>query len=129
MTDPEIDPEVLLVDNDELAVHAMRLRFEQAGYRCTVAHSGAQALAAYHPEYTALVVTDLRMPNGSGADLIHSLLEISDTPIIVVTGSSDANELGRLCAQNITVLQKPFDLSELLHTAKRKLQGRGRRAA
>ncbi|XAL99797.1 response regulator [Phycisphaeraceae bacterium D3-23] len=129
MEETPYEPEILIVDNDEMAVQAMRLRFEQAGYRCTTAHSGAQALAAFNPAYTSLVVTDLNMPNGTGIDLIQSLQLVGDTPIIVVSGFTDAYAQGLKRAPNVTVLQKPFEASALLELAELELLRTGRRAA
>lgn len=117
MTSPH-PTEVLIVDNDEFAAQAIMFRLEQSGYRCKVAHTGAQALAQYSPEHTAVVITDLEMPNGSGVDLIHSVRAKADTPIIVVTGYRHDHYEQLEGLHRIDVLQKPFDIKALLRVVR-----------
>jgi len=125
----ETTPEILIVDNDEFATQAMQLRLEQAGYRCRVAHTGAQAMALFSPEHTALVITDLEMPNGSGVDLIRGVRAQADTPIVVVTGYRHEHfrELDGL--HRIDVLEKPFDIKALLRVVRLDMRLPGTKAA
>ena len=106
--------EVLIVDNDDGAVRAIELRLQQAGYRCATASCGMQALSLYDPLHTALVITDLNMPSGSGADLIWSVRQQGSTPVIVMTGFANAFHEELSHYPGITVLQKPFDSAALL---------------
>ncbi|MBX2851413.1 MAG: response regulator [Phycisphaeraceae bacterium] len=106
--------EILIVDNDDGAVRAIELRLMDAGYRCAKASCGVQALSLYHPEHTALVITDLNMPSGSGIDLIRSIRQQHSTPMIVITGFADDFDRSLHQYPGITVLQKPFEAAALL---------------
>ena len=106
--------EVLIVDNDDGVVRAIQLRLQQAGYRCATASCGLQAMSLYDPLHTALVITDLNMPSGSGADLIWSVRQQGNTPMIVMTGFANAFEEELSHYPSITVLQKPFETATLL---------------
>ena len=101
--------EILIVDNDEAAVCAIATRLSFAGYTCVTAQSGLQAIAAYDSKRTALVITDLNMPNGSGLDLIHSIREQADTPIIAISGYYESFEQHLAEHMEIVVFKKPFE--------------------
>lgn len=105
---------VLVADNDEGVVSAIRTRLESAGYQCVTAQSGAQALSQFRAGGIDLVVSDLNMPAGDGVSLARSIREHSDVPIILVTGFRD--EFRRLLrtVRNVTVLEKPFDARQLV---------------
>lgn len=121
--------EILIVDNDEFTTKAIELRLEQAGYRCRVAHTGAQAMSLFSPEHTALVITDLEMPNGSGVDLIHGVRAQADTPIVVITGYRHEHYQELDALHRIDVLEKPFDIKALLRVVRLDMRLPGTNAA
>lgn len=86
---------VLVVDDDEATAKLYCRGIEQAGYSATIAHNGkaAQQLITEH-EYD-FVVTDLRMPEIDGHELIEwiSHLPTKTKPLVfVVTGKAMNNE-------------------------------------
>lgn len=69
----------------------MAILFEDAlkerGFRVTVCHSGADALAVQDTDPAAAVVTDLRMPGMNGMELLGRLRERwPEMPVLVVSG-------------------------------------------
>ncbi len=112
---------LLLVDNDEEFLAALRVRLTHAGYECESAVSGAQAYVAAASDRFDLIVTDLQMPGGDGACLVNRIREHSPIPIIVVTGFADAfeGEIARM--PNVRVIQKPFDVDCLIEMIESQL--------
>jgi len=94
---------ILLIDDEEQVVQMVQQILESLGYHITPCTSSVKAFEAFRakPDNFALVITDMTMPNMTGAELATRLLEIrSDIPIILCTGFSDlmnekkANALG-----------------------------------
>ena len=103
-------PRVLVVDDDLAARILAALLLEQAGYAPTAVATVSRALERLDREGTDLVVTDLQLPGESGLDLLLALRERhSATPVIVMTGSDDAELIKRVFDLGArTVLRKPY---------------------
>ncbi|MHC4794059.1 MAG: response regulator [Planctomycetota bacterium] len=108
---------VLIADDDPALLSAMRTRLEAEGFEVIVALDGYQALAVARAETPDVMVLDVNMPAGSGfsvQDRIRAIDELSDTPVIFITGETpdrirrDAIEHGVS-----SILHKPFDGREL----------------
>jgi two-component system response regulator HydG len=99
------------------------------GYRVTVADSGARALEALKREVPELVITDLRMSDVDGLDVLAAARAVEvDLPVIVMTafGAVDtAIESMRRGAYHYVV--KPVRLDELALHVKRALEQRSLR--
>lgn len=84
---------VLIVEDSAPAAHLWAELVSLAGGEAEVARSGAEALAAAVALPPALVVMDLRLPDGNGADWARGLrARIGETPIWACSGL-DAHEL------------------------------------
>jgi PAS domain S-box-containing protein len=83
---------ILLVD-DELAIVKMGSQMlEKLGYRVTSRTSSVEALSLFRskPHDFDLVITDMTMPNMTGADLAMELMRVRrDIPVILCTGYSN----------------------------------------
>lgn len=88
-----------------------------AGFRVTCYESGEEALSALHanPFGCDVVVTDYRLPNSSGIELLKQVKRLrADLPVIIISGymnealKSMANDHGAAL-----VISKTHDLSEL----------------
>ena len=117
---------VLIVDDEEVIRDSLREYLSDEGVACETRASGAEALSALSHEDYALVVTDLRMPEMDGLELIRRGREISaDTLFMVLTafGSLEtAIEAMRVGA--VDYLQKPIVLPDLLLRVRRALENR-----
>ncbi|HZP85443.1 MAG TPA: sigma-54 dependent transcriptional regulator [Burkholderiales bacterium] len=113
----------LLVEDESLFAKAVSKRLNKSGIACTVVGSLADAMRALTERLPDLVLLDLRLPDGSGMDFLHSLRGMSDSlPVIVLTAFADVEEAVQAMKQGAAdYLKKPVDLEELLVTVERVL--------
>ena len=114
-------PTVLLIDDDDSLRLVTLHNLETGGFAVLGAASGEEGLALFRKKHPDVVITDVRLGDMDGIDLLGRIKEESpDTPVIVITafGSIDmAVEAMRRGAFNF--LAKPFD-REALRAACRK---------
>ena len=81
--------QIILAEDEALVAMALADCLEAAGHQVVIAGDGVKALeAARHLGTLDLLITDLRMPNLGGEDLIRALwAERPGLPVLVVTGS------------------------------------------
>lgn len=115
-TGASADPlKILVVDDEPAMVGALGALLGQAGHRIIAAYDGDEAMRRFNDEEPDLVLLDLSMPGMDGATVCRRIRDISDTPIIVVSGERDRAatvELLDLGADDY--VRKPFRADELL---------------
>ncbi|MDQ8737108.1 response regulator [Paenibacillus sp. LHD-38] len=92
---------VLLVDDEPGALNAMRHLVEWETYGFAIAgeaNNGNQALEMLAHAHYSLVITDIRMPGLNGLELIHAIREISNVPVIVLSGYEEF-EYAKACVR------------------------------
>lgn len=108
---------VLIVDDDEESRRLLSEVLGASGYavRAVANRSAARELLAREDGY-AIVVADLRMPDGTGIELLRDLKKVnSKQEMILMSSFMSASE--RQTALDLgarALLEKPFRLSELL---------------
>jgi DNA-binding NtrC family response regulator len=83
---------VLIADDDEQALRAVRALLAAFGFKSICASSGAEAmqLLEKHASEIDCVLTDLYMPGVSGMDLLMHIRQTTpELPVVVVTGNAD----------------------------------------
>lgn len=116
---------VLIVDDDESTTRMYSRGMERAGYTVKVAANGKQAQDLLCEQNYDFVITDLRMPELDGHDLIEWIAEFSDRPkplVFVLTGKAMSSEdTSELESKVQSVLSKnglsPSRLAEALSIA------------
>ena len=104
---------MLVVEDNEAVVSAMRILLDSAGYRVTSAGSVAEALAVNDP--ADLVLLDITLPDGDGLSLIEPLRAAGSHNIVALTGHDDHETRTRcLAAGCVDVLLKPVPARELV---------------
>jgi two-component system KDP operon response regulator KdpE len=106
---------ILIADDDQQILRALRILLTARGYEVTVASTGAEALSRAVEGHPDLVMLDLGMPELNGIEVIEGLRGWSTVPILVVsgrTGSSD--KVDALDAGADDYVTKPFAADELL---------------
>lgn len=74
---------ILLVDDDDSLREVITFHLEEAGWDVDVAPSGRTGLATYDPGLHDVVISDIRMPEMDGFELLESLLE-KDPDVVLV---------------------------------------------
>jgi DNA-binding NtrC family response regulator len=116
---------VLLVDDSREALELLCAEFEGAGYRVARAANGAQGWERFQQEAPDLVVTDVRMPDGDGFELLRRIRQRCDTPVILLTAYAEvALAVSAIRSGADDYLRFPHDLDQLLPRAE-ALLGRG----
>jgi signal transduction histidine kinase/CheY-like chemotaxis protein len=118
---------LILVVDDEPPVRALTQEILQAnGYRVETAESGAQALRMLEHEVYSLVVTDLRMPGISGAEMYHQIEKrwpaLAERVLFVTGDIEGERDGGTLDRERIHYLEKPFTTQQLLAAIRRILR-------
>ena len=120
----ENDPHLLVVDDEAGIREMLTIVFQKDGYRVTTARGCAEALAHLDGEEPDLVLTDLKMPDGSGFDVLKKVKDAHrDTPVVVITAySSTKTAIDALKQGAYDYIAKPFDVDELKLVVARALE-------
>ncbi len=115
---------VLAVDDDQESLGILKELLEMSGYPVVTATSGREGIEVFQQESPHLVITDIRMPNMDGLELLRRIGEIeSSVPVILVTGFGDLdNALAALRRGAYDFLQKPINPDILLNTVRQGLE-------
>ncbi len=107
---------ILVVDDEEGNLLAMKKILEQEAYQVVTARQAAMALSLFRKQAFDLVLTDLRMPGVSGLELLRSIRkENSSVPVVMLTAFgtvSDAVEAMKHGA--VDFLTKPLRRETIL---------------
>lgn len=116
--------DILLVEDKDSLRRVLRLTLENAGYSVAEADDARAALNEIATSRHRLVLTDLRMPNGSGLDVLRSARAAdADVPVIVMTAFGSIDEAVQAMKDGAhDFLQKPVDSNHLLLLVERALQ-------
>jgi|HubBroStandDraft_1064217.scaffolds.fasta_scaffold00910_15 DNA-binding NtrC family response regulator len=115
---------VLIVDDEPGMLMALRTNFQREGWLVDVAAGGTEALRKFKLQRFPLVVTDVRMPDGDGLNLMHSVRASSpSTAVIVLTAFGNVPEAvqamrGGAC----DYLTKPVSFEELQSAVERVMR-------
>jgi len=107
---------ILLVEDEENLLEALKLNLELEGYEVTCANNGALALKKVEEEYYDLILLDVMLPEIDGFDVCETIrLNNIDTPILMLSArSGSADRVAGLKRGADDYLTKPFNLEELL---------------
>ncbi len=86
--------DILLTDDDPLALNGVRRVFERKGYRVDTAATGVETLRALAAKSYALVVLDWGLPDLDGVSVVQRLRAAGRTvPVLMLTGRTDDDDV------------------------------------
>ncbi|UDQ96934.1 sigma-54 dependent transcriptional regulator [Lentisphaerota bacterium WC36G] len=116
---------ILIVDDNERQQNLFKTFLEQYKYNILVAANGIEALEvlAEKSAKISLIISDIRMPQMSGIELLKNISDnenFSQIPILLVTAFADVKDaVNAIRFGACDYLEKPVDLPELLKTIKK----------
>ena len=106
---------ILVCDDEEQIVRALRVILRDAGYEAVPASSGEEALDAAAVKPPAAAIVDLMLPDVDGVEVTRRLREWSEMPIIVLSAVGEEEAKVRaLGAGADDYVTKPFGPPELV---------------
>jgi len=106
---------LLLVDDNGESLNSLQLAFSRSDYRVLTASNGRSALAVLDEEPVDVVVTDLKMPEVDGMELLRQAVKLDTAPqVIVLTAFGTVESAVEALRQGaFHYLTKPVNLKEL----------------
>ncbi len=117
---------ILIVDDEGIAVKNLAHFLRQEGYAVVTATSGAEALNRLDASNFDIVVTDLKMPDITGIDVIEKAKnKNADTEAIMITGYASVDSAIEAMRKGaFHYLTKPFSLEEIQSTIEMALENK-----
>jgi response regulator RpfG family c-di-GMP phosphodiesterase len=117
---------VLVVDDEPAVTSAVAKRLGRDGLSCEEVHSAKDALLRLGEREFDVVVTDVKMPEMSGIDLLKIVKQRDpEVQVIVITGNPDVDfAVEAIRSQVDDYLVKPFEMAQLSHAVDRALEHR-----
>jgi two-component system, OmpR family, KDP operon response regulator KdpE len=108
-------PKVLVCDDEQQILRAMRVILRDAGFEALPASTAEEALDVAAVNRPDAAIIDLVLPDGDGIELCRRLREWSDMPLIVLSAVGDEDAKVRaLAAGADDYVTKPFGPRELV---------------
>lgn len=117
---------ILICDDEKNIREGLSASLEMEGYETVLAENGKVALEKISKGDIDLVITDLRMPEVSGEEVLEKVSrETPGVPVIILTGHGSIDSaVDAMRNGAYDFLTKPFNLDQLTMIVKRALQGR-----
>jgi DNA-binding response OmpR family regulator len=115
---------ILLVDDDEIILSALRDLLSHKGFIVTVADSVVGALSLINSQRFDVLLTDLHMPGaGDGLTVVSAMRHVSPTTVTILLSSFPEMEAAAhaICSQTDDILFKPMGISALAETITARL--------
>ena len=115
---------LLIVDDEKNIRGHLATFFRERGYEVQTAESGQQALSTFSDQSTDLVLTDYRMAEMNGQELLRRIKERnSDVMVILMTAYATVeNAVAAMKDGAYDYLTKPFSLDQVQHSIERALE-------
>lgn len=122
------EPVVHVIDDDEAVRDSMSFLLDTAGFPTRTYESAVDFLARIEGLEHGCVVTDVRMPEVSGLDLVRRLNTLGvNLPVVVITGHGDVPlAVEAMKAGVVDFLEKPFNDDTLLSAVRSALSSQQR---
>ena len=107
----------MVVDDEQLVRWFLNRALRKSGHEVITVSSISEAFEKLAMEKIDMLFMDLRMPEGSGTELIDKMGQLSIKPKMVVCSAFITPELEEeFRDKGICILRKPFKLDELYST-------------
>ena len=105
---------ILIVEDEKRIARFLQLELEHEGYKCTIEHSGSDALDNVAQTHYDLILLDIMLPDIDGLSVCQQVRQISNVPILILSARDDVeSKVAGLDLGADDYLTKPFNSKEL----------------
>jgi two-component system response regulator PilR (NtrC family) len=117
-------PAILIVDDEPHIVEVLEMALRDEGMEVYTSASGREALAVLRRQQIDVVISDIRMPDLSGVELLREAKSLApETPFIMMTAfASTETAIEAVQHGACDYITKPFKVEELLAIVRRVLE-------
>ena len=121
------DSTILVVEDDAHMRATLGATLRKAGYAVEAVGDFHEARSKICKENYGLILTDLKMPNGSGMDVLEEVKSVNPgVPVIVMTAYGTVQAaVAAMKGGAADFIQKPFSFDALKEAVCRSLKARG----
>ncbi len=114
---------VLVIDDDPEMLQLLRRTLELEGFDVELAADGAYGMSVIRRAIPDLVLLDIMMPGPDGYQVLESIRQYCDAPVIMVTAKTEVDSLDKAIALGADdYVRKPFRPLELVARIKANLR-------
>ena len=117
---------VLIVDDKQMMRDSVAATLQRAGYQVIAASDGASAMNLLTRHRPAAIVTDLKMPEMDGLELLAKLRQTDEQiPVVLMTAYGSVESAVQAMKEGaFDFIQKPFEGDQLIITIRRAVEHR-----
>ena len=119
-------PTILLVDDEASVRQSIEQSLQLADYQVKSFASAKAVLAHISPDFFGVLLSDIRMPEMDGLELMQAVLKIdSEFPVMLISGHADVSTAVNAIREGAyDLIEKPFSASLLVDRVKRAVEQR-----
>src|SRR5256712_5984832 len=118
---PAPQPSILVIDDEQGILDTLRILLKNEGFDVATAQGGKAGLEALKAAAPDIVLTDIRMPQVSGIDILAAVKEQDpETPVVLMTAQASLQSAIQAANQGaFYYIQKPFSNDDLAAICRR----------
>jgi DNA-binding NtrC family response regulator len=119
-------PTILVIDDESGILDTLRILLKKSGFEVATAQGGTAALEAIKTEAPEIVLTDVRMPQVGGLDILHAAHDQDpETPVILMTAQASLQTAIQAVNDGaFYYIQKPFSNDDMVAICRRAAEYR-----
>jgi two-component system response regulator HydG len=119
-------PSILVIDDESGILETLRILLKKAGFTVRTAQGGSAGLDAIREEAPEIVLTDVRMPQVGGLDILNAAREQDrETPVILMTAQASLQTAIQAVNDGaFYYIQKPFSNDDMVAICNRAAEYR-----
>ena len=109
---------LLLIDDEFACNESIKQILKPAGYECVLFENPCKALEAFKNDHFDLVITDFRMPEMNGIEVLKEIRKLDpNTRVIIMTGFAEIdNAIAAVNNGAYAFFRKPVDVRDFMET-------------
>ncbi len=117
---------ILIVEDEQSMNEVLRILLESEGFEVTSAFDGAEGIECLKKDIYDLVITDLRMPEVDGFQVLKTAKELSPDTVVIMITAYGTNErvIEAMKAGAYDFIHKPFQVDEIRIVINKALEKR-----